>query len=119
MLHCWSTRDGFQMFKAPATWIQMEVTTTLLPGHLLQVFVRQWQKERSWSPILTKHIDIATGAAKKKVVGTRPSMGGNPFRGQPGALSGVSHTFVHFFLGAASLKPSIQLMAQKSWAKFS
>ena len=66
MLHCWSTRLGFQMFKAPAKWIQMEVTTPLLPGHLLQVFVRQWQKERSWSPILTKHIDIATGAAKKK-----------------------------------------------------
>ena len=57
---------GFKCLKAPAKWIQMEVTTPLLPGHLLQVFVRQWQKERSWSPILTKHIDIATGAAKKK-----------------------------------------------------
>ena len=95
------------MFKAPAKWIQMEVTTPLLPGHLLQVFVGQWQKERSWSPILTKHIDIATGAAKK-VGGTRPSMGGNPFRGQPGFLSGVwSHVRSHvrsLLLGSSLLK---------------
>ena len=31
----------------------------------------------------------------------------------------VHNNSLHFFLGAASLKPSIQLMAQKSWAKFS
>ena len=66
---------------------QMEATTPpSIQSHLLRVFVRLQQEETSWSPILTKHIDIATGAAKKvsqPFVHDSISMGGNPFRGQP------------------------------------